>query len=151
MTISKTIRQQVRERANGLCEYCHSPERICTTRFTIDHILPRSLNGSDRLDNLAFACRRCNERRYNFIAGFDRVSQTVVPLFNPRQQQWSEHFIWAVDGREILGTTPIGRATCDRLDLNDTRYPEEESIRSSRELWASVGLHPPTNDPCQIS
>jgi hypothetical protein len=33
------------------CEYCHSPEQICTTRFTIDHILPRSLKGA-----ISFAC-----------------------------------------------------------------------------------------------
>ena len=65
MTVNETVRQRVRERANGLCEYCHSPERICTTRFTIDHILPRSLNGDDRLDNLAFACRR-SEVRENY-------------------------------------------------------------------------------------
>ena len=84
------------------CEYCHSPEQICTTRFTIDHILPRSLNGSDHLNNLAFACRRCNERRYNFVAGYDQITETIVPLFNPRQQQWSDHFIWSADGKEIL-------------------------------------------------
>ncbi|MEQ9481641.1 HNH endonuclease [Coleofasciculus sp. F4-SAH-05] len=149
MTVNETVRQQVRERAKGLCEYCHSPEQICTTRFTIDHILPRSLNGSDHLNNLAFACRRCNERRYNFVAGYDHITETIVSLFNPRQQQWSDHFIWSADGKEILGTTPIGRATCDRLDLNDTRYPEEESIRSARELWKRVGLHPPKTDPSQ--
>ena len=90
-------------------------------------------------------------RTPNFVAGFDRITQTIVPLFNPRQQQWSQHFIWTSDGKEILGTTPSGRATCDRLDLNDTRYPESESIRSARELWTRVGLHPPINDPCQFS
>ncbi|EDX75012.1 hypothetical protein MC7420_886 [Coleofasciculus chthonoplastes PCC 7420] len=111
--------------------------------------LTRAINGSDHLNNLAFACRRCNERRYNFVAGYDHITETIVPLFNPRQQQWSDHFIWSADGKEILGTTPIGRATCDRLDLNDTRYPEEESIRSARELWKRVGLHPPNTDPCQ--
>ncbi|MFP4102011.1 HNH endonuclease [Coleofasciculus sp.] len=66
----------MRERANGLCEYCHSPEQICTTRFTIDLMLPRSLKGSDHLNNLAFACRRCNERRYNFVAGYDHITES---------------------------------------------------------------------------
>lgn len=49
----------------------------------------------------------------------------------------------------IEGTTPIGRATCLRLDLNDTRYPEEDSIRETRRFWIQTGLHPPTDDPCQ--
>ncbi len=78
MTIDDTIRQMVRQRANFLCEYCHSPERIATNRFTVDHIIPKSLGGSNDSDNLAKASRRCNERRYNFVAGFDRETQTVV-------------------------------------------------------------------------
>lgn len=35
--------------------------------FTLNHVLPKSLGGSDESDNLALACRRCNERRYNFV------------------------------------------------------------------------------------
>ncbi len=36
-------------------------------------------------------------------------------------------FFGQEDGVVIEGTTPIGRATCLRLDLNDIRYPEEDS------------------------
>ena len=61
----------IRERAGYVCEYCHSPERLSANRFTVDHVIPKSLGGSDELDNLALACRRCNERRYNFVAGID--------------------------------------------------------------------------------
>ncbi len=71
MSISDPIRQAVRERAKYLCEYCYSPERLSANRFTIDHVTPRSLEGSDEISNLALACRRCNERRYNFVAGID--------------------------------------------------------------------------------
>jgi len=102
MTVDNITRQSVRRRANYLCEYCHSPERICTTRFTIDHVIPKSIGGSDNADNLALACRRCNERRYNFVAGFDPDTQAIAPLFNPRQQQWLAHFIWTADGRTII-------------------------------------------------
>lgn len=137
----------IRQRANYLCEYCHSPEQICSNRFTIDHIIPRSLGGTDERDNLALCCRRCNERRYNFVAGFDPETNMIVPLFNPREQQWSEHFIWSANGREIIGITNIGRATCIRLDLNDTRYNEADSIRNTRGFWVKAGWHPPLNDP----
>ncbi|MGC1219489.1 MAG: HNH endonuclease signature motif containing protein [Phormidesmis sp.] len=61
------MRQRVRKRAKSLCEYCHSPERISGSRFTLDHVYPRSLGGSDDFENLALACSRCNQRRYNFI------------------------------------------------------------------------------------
>ena len=51
-------------------------------------------------------------------------------------------------GRLILGNrlTPIGRATCNRLDLNDMRYPETDSIRATRRFWLQTGLHPPLSD-----
>lgn len=148
MAISDTIRQTVRERANYLCEYCHSPERLSANRFTIDHIIPKSLSGSDDIDNLALACRRCNERRYNFVAGVDPETQEIVPIFNPRQQKWAEHFIWRDAGVVIQGATPIGRATCIRLDLNDLRYSENDSIQGTRQFWVQIGIHPPPNDPC---
>ncbi|MGF2036528.1 MAG: HNH endonuclease [Nostoc sp. CmiVER01] len=44
-----------------MCKYSHSPEPISTTRFTVDPLIPKSIGGSDELNNLALACRRCNE------------------------------------------------------------------------------------------
>lgn len=147
MPISEATKQSVRERAEYLCEYCHSLELLSANRFTIDHLVPRSLGGSDDIENLALACRRCNERRYNFVAGIDPETQEIVPIFNPRQQQWAEHFVWTLDGTFIEGSTPIGRTTCIRFDINDIRYPADDSIRKTRELWTRTGLHPPSNDP----
>jgi 5-methylcytosine-specific restriction endonuclease McrA len=60
MSINEAIRQAVRERAQYLCEYYHSSEEVSAAQFAVDHILPRSLGGSHRLDNLAMACQRCN-------------------------------------------------------------------------------------------
>jgi HNH endonuclease len=146
MSISDEAKQTIRERAKYLCEYCHSSERLSANRFTIDHVIPRSLGGSDELNNLALACRRCNERRYNFVAGIDPETQEIVPIFNPRRQNWKEHFVWIDNGSIICGTTSIGRATCIRLDLNDLRYSENDSIRETRRFWIKTGLHPPSDD-----
>lgn len=51
--IDPAIRLQVRARADYLCEYCHSPEDASAALFEIDHLIPRSLGGSDELVNLA--------------------------------------------------------------------------------------------------
>ncbi|WP_237745539.1 MULTISPECIES: hypothetical protein [Planktothrix] len=77
-------------------------------------------------------------------------TSAILPLFNPRQQQWADHFIWNAEGTEIVGTTPIGRATCERLDLNDERYRGERSIQEARTLWVQAGWHPPSEDPRQL-
>jgi len=43
----------------------------------------------------------------------------VVPLFDPRQIVWTDHFTMA--GAEILGLSAIGRATARLLQMNDHR------------------------------
>lgn len=148
MSISERTRKLVRERANYLCEYCHASEEASAAQFDIDHILPQSLGGLDDLNNLALACQRCNGYRYNFTTGIDPDTQEIIPLFNPRQDQWKDHFIWTKDGLKIIGITPTGRATCNRLDLNDERH-NDEWIQKARRLWGRGGWHPPKQDPCQ--
>lgn len=143
MVISKEIRQQVRERAKYLCEYCHSSEEASAARFEIDRIQPRSLGGLDTLENLALACQRCNSYRYNFTEGIDPESQVSIKLFNPRLHQWNEHFIWKKGGLVIRGKTPIGRATCDRLDLNDQEHNGRQLLKLVVFGFRAVGIHHP--------
>ena len=149
MTISNATRQQVRQRAGFLCEYCHSLEEASAAQFEIDHILPKSLGGADGWENLALACQRCNSHRYNFTTGVDPDTLKLVALFNPRDQQWADHFVWTRDGLKVVGLTSIGRATCDRLDLNDDRHNEGAIVRA-RQLWVKAGWHPPLSDPQQV-
>ncbi|MDB9397660.1 HNH endonuclease [Microcystis aeruginosa] len=47
--IDKTIHKFIRERAEYLCGYCHSPEEAGAALFEIDHIIPQSLGGSELL------------------------------------------------------------------------------------------------------
>jgi HNH endonuclease len=145
MSISAASRLRIRQRANFLCEYCHSSEEASTSLFTLDYLIPQSLGGDDSEDNLALACHRCNGRRYNFIDGIDPETQAPVALFNPRQDLWPDHFSWSADGQNIVGITPIGRATLNRLDLNDD-FHDDGSIQRARRLWIRGGWHPPIVD-----
>lgn len=61
MPFNDQLKQTLRERAGYVCEYCHSPERLSANRFTVDHVIPKSLGGSDELDNLALACGRARD------------------------------------------------------------------------------------------
>jgi hypothetical protein len=146
MSVPKSLYELIRQRAQFRCEYCHYPELLSSAPLSIDHIQPQSLGGSDDLNNLALACRRCNERRYNFTTGIDPETKAEVTLFNPRQQQWSDHFMWSTNALKIIGKTSTGRATCSRLDLNDERR-EEPFIQNARQQWIVTGLHPPKDDP----
>lgn len=146
MVIPKSLFQTIRQRAQFRCEYCHYPEILSSAPLSVEHLKPQSLGGDDSVDNLALACRRCNERRYNFTTAIDPQTETEIPLFNPRQQNWAVHFMWSADSLRIIGQTDTGRATCKRLDLNDDRR-DEPFIQNARRQWLMTGFHPSTDDP----
>jgi 5-methylcytosine-specific restriction endonuclease McrA len=113
-------RRAVIERAQGRCEYCCSQVIFSTDSFSVEHIIPREKGGETVLDNLALSCQGCNNAKYTKIEAKDLVSKQVVPLFHPRKQKWSDHFIWNYDYTHIEGITPTGRATVTALKLNRT-------------------------------
>jgi hypothetical protein len=70
----------------------------------------------------------------------DPLTGEVVSLFNPRTQQWSEHFTWSFDARKVEGLTAIGRVTVIALRMNNP------VIVAARYRWAISGWHPPENN-----
>ena len=128
------IVRQVHERATYRCEYCQTQQRITGQAMHVDHIDPA---GGDVLDNLCLACGNCNLSKAQAIAAVDPETQQTVPLFNPRTQVWHEHFEWLPGATHLQGLTATGRATIERLKINQTRVVE------ARAFWAFSGLHPP--------
>jgi HNH endonuclease len=141
--IPEWVQVQVRERAGGLCEYCHASEQWQYVRFTIDHVVPLSLGGADSLDNLALACFHCNRRKTNRLTAIAPSGQEVS-LFNPRRDRWSDHFVWSADGRQAVGLTATGQGTIAALALN------RERILNIRAADQEIGRHPPAADPMQV-
>ena len=133
--MKRSIWQQVYERAKGCCEYCQTCEKITAQPMHVDHIIP---GGGDEPDNLCLACANCNLSKHKAITALDPDTESIVALFNPRQQTWSEHFAWRDDGLRIEGLTAVGRATVERLRMNQERAVQ------AREIWLETGLHPPS-------
>jgi hypothetical protein len=61
-----------------------------------------------------------------------------APLFNPRQDNWNEHFAWADDYTVVRGLTAAGRATVAALRLN------REGLANLRWVLYVIGEHPPS-------
>ena len=135
--LPEALRQQVCERAGQRCEYCLTSRRVIGMPLVVDHIVPKSLGGHDRLDNLCAACYRCNEYKGAKTHAADPSVGVLVPLFNPRTHVWHDHFAWANGGTHIVGLTPTGRATVIALRLNN------EYIVEARVLWIARHWHPP--------
>ena len=87
--------------------------------FPVDHVVPRTRSGQTILSNLALACPHCNGHKWAFTEGIDPDTGQATPLFNPREQNWGDHFGYSlIDPLLLDGKTPTGRATVARLWMN---------------------------------
>jgi HNH endonuclease len=131
------LQRQVRDRfANG-CGYCCTAEALTVTTFEFEHIMPRSAGGDTVLENLCLSCPSCNRYKAQRQTAGDPLTKEIVSLFHPYLQRWTDHFAWSEDGTEIIGLTPIGRATIVVLKMN------RPQVTRVRRMWAKMGEHPP--------
>lgn len=87
--------------------------------FHVEHIVAKQHGGTDDPSGLAIACDRCNAFKGPNLTSIDPESRNIVLLFNPRRDNWGEHF--AFEGGTIVGLTPTGRATVRLLQMNAPR------------------------------
>jgi hypothetical protein len=132
--ISAELSRSVFARANHRCEYCLIPSGYTFQRHQIDHIRPRKHDGISSSDNLCLSCYLCNLYKGSDIAGYDPFSNELSRLFNPRLDQWADHF--RIRDGYIDGVTPIGRTTIKLLRMNG------EARVLLRKALLSKGLYP---------
>lgn len=134
--ISNSQYARLQNEVGPRCGYCQTSSKITGQPLSVDHIIPQARGGSSEDENLWLSCRRCNEYKGAKVEEIDPATNLSIPLFNPRQQVWSQHFVWSDDGTQIIGLTPCGRATVIAIKLNNPHIVE------ARRLWVSVGWHP---------
>jgi len=122
--LSADLRQLVRERAAGRCEYCLVRDENVLLPHQPDHLIAEQHGGEATAENLALACVHCNRRKGPNIASIDPTLGQLTPLFNPRTQNWTDHFV--LDGAYILPQTAVGRVTVRLLNLN---HPDRVRVR----------------------
>ena len=98
--------------------------------------MPRASGGSDLAENIALACDACNLHKSAATEGWDELEGRLHPLFNPRQDDWHEHFHFDGETGEIAGSTPKGRGTIARLKMNS-----HFQVRARRH-WIRLNLYP---------
>ena len=127
---------QVKARAAERYEYCHAPQILIGQAFHLDHITPRSARGQTTAENLCLACSHCNIAKGDRTEAPDPRTGKRVLLYNPRTNVWEEHFRWSRDWKQLIGRTPIGRATVKVLDMN------AKLLQRARPFWRVAGLLP---------
>jgi len=132
--ISAALRREVRERARERCEYCLLADSQAFFPHEPDHLIAIQHGGETVFANLALACFDCNRFKGPNIASLDPLTGELVTLFNPRTQQWFEHF--RLNECQIIPRTATGRATERLLRMNILSRLE------LRQRWAALGLYP---------
>jgi hypothetical protein len=132
---SAAMARLVRQRACDRCEYCRTHQSLQVATFHIEHIVPIAAGGTSSLENVALACPTCNLHKSNRLSAADPESGSVVRLFHPRLDIWSDHFEWL--DYAIAGKTAVGRATALAFDMNSERRLK------SRRAEERFGLFPP--------
>jgi hypothetical protein len=138
MSISVVTKRFVFESSKGYCEYCKLHIDYSSSPFCLEHIYPRKESGTDDDLNLACSCLGCNGIKHTKTYAIDPETDLRVSLYNPRIDLWVEHFTWDASYLNIVGLTPIGRATVSSLKLN-----RKANINIRRVLML-CGDHPPT-------
>jgi HNH endonuclease len=116
------------------------PLALTVTTFEFEHIVPLSAEGATAFENLCLSCPMCNRYKSDRVLASDAVTQTADPLFHPQKSRWTDHFSWNEQSTEIIGLTPVGRATIAALKMN-----RPQMIRVRR-MWVAMNEHPPDLD-----
>jgi hypothetical protein len=118
--------EKQRLRADRVCVYCGSTERL-----SLDHLIARTVGGTDSADNLIYACRSCNSSKnnrdlllwYSVRAEFPPilVLRRYLKLF---EAYCSEHNLLDI---EVANCSSINIPF--RIDLIPLDYPQPEYLR----------------------
>lgn len=114
--VSVALRRLVRTRAKSLCEYCLIREEDTYFGCQVDHIISEKHGGATHESNLAYACSYCNRNKGSDIGSIVAETQQFCRFFNPRIDQWTDHF--KLDGIRITALTSIGKVTAHILGFN---------------------------------
>ncbi len=112
------VRQYLLEKWQWRCAYCD----VTNVPLEIEHIVPRSRGGSDRVSNLTLACHACNQRKGNQTAaefGFPQLhARAKLPLNNAAAVNTTR---WALYQRLVATGLPVETGTGGRTKYNRTR------------------------------
>lgn len=95
--------------------------------FHNEHIIAEKHGGKTVTDNLCLSCATCNIFKGSDLSSLDwEASGELTPLFNPRKNQWLDHF--RLNDAYIESLSPEGRVTVSLLRFNAPDRITERSL-----------------------
>ncbi|WP_372344655.1 HNH endonuclease [Streptomyces sp. KL116D] len=95
MAVSKRLRYEILRRDNHACRYCGATAP--DAKLNVDHVIPQSLGGTDKPDNLVTSCAECNSGKTSSLPNAMPVADVDQDAFRQaverRQVELTEH-LW---------------------------------------------------------
>ena len=109
--------QQVRQHYGFCCGYCGISETDAGGDLTVDHFHPISAGGGDEIDNLVYACVRCNQYKGILLPeAIDPVQERR--LLHPLRDTTIAHMREEEVSGRLIALTPTGAFHITSLRLN---------------------------------
>jgi len=120
------VREYLLEKFNRKCCYCEKTD----VPLEVEHIIPKSRGGTDRIDNLCLACRDCNQRKGNQTAeefGYPHIQKQVKKSLKDASAinatRWKVYGVLKQVGLDVeCGTGARTKMNRIRLGLPKTHY-----------------------------
>jgi len=120
------VREYLLEKFSRKCCYC-GKENI---PLEIEHIIPKSRGGTNRIDNLCLACHECNQKKGNMTAeefGYPDIQKQVKPTLKDASvinyTRWKVYDVLCNSGLEVeCGTGALTKMNRIKLGLPKEHY-----------------------------
>lgn len=129
--MSRPELELIRQRYAFACGYCGVSEVSTGGLLTVDHYCPLSAGGDDSLDNLVYACVRCNQYKYTFWPS-DGDKALGLRILHPLQDILVHHYRHNPQTGQLEPLTETGRFHITLLRLNRpqlVRYRLAQQLR----------------------
>jgi hypothetical protein len=114
MAVSQRLRYEILRRDNHACRYCGATAP--DVKLNVDHVIPTSLGGSDKPDNLVTACAACNGGKTSSMPNAATVEDVDQETFRQsvarKQDRLAEH-LWRGGHPPHWGPLEIERCTAE--------------------------------------
>jgi hypothetical protein len=118
MSVTPEERTIIRQRFDYRCGYCSLHEIWFGDELEIDHFQPHKYGGTDALENLIYACAKCNRYKASYCCLL--YSPQHRHLLHPHYDNVALHIAQNPDG-QLIGLTPRGQFHIHILHLNRPR------------------------------
>ncbi|MHA2318465.1 MAG: RNA-guided endonuclease IscB, partial [Candidatus Hodarchaeales archaeon] len=110
-----TVRNYLLEKWSHECVYCKKRN----IQLEIEHIIPKSRGGTDRIDNLTISCRLCNLKKSNKLASEcpPKLKKTIAKI-----QQQAKKSYKAATFMTIMRKQLVERLNCRHTYGDHTKY-----------------------------